>query len=240
MDSWVWHKVGLELSNINVKSTIETKGSSKGRNNLTNKSVKIGVGRSLNVKRSSAYIVKGLVIKTESTVSVLKKGMGRKYVVVWFDNGSSNLRGWGDGEGKLGLSTVVDGKSLKEKGTKTGTTSTTSRVEDKETLKTGTVIGQLSDSVKDKVDNFLTNGVVTTGVVVGSILFTRDQLFWVVKLSVGTSSDLIKWSRLKIKEDSTRDVFAGTSLGEKGVEGVITATDGLVGRHLTIRLDTVL
>jgi hypothetical protein len=113
-------------------------------------------------------------------------------------------------------------------------------MEDQESLKTGTVISKLSDSVKDQVNNLLTDGVVTTGIVIGGIFLTRDQLLRVVKLSVGTSSDLVKWSRLKIKEDSTRDVFAGTSLGEKGVEGVITATDGLVGRHLTIRLDTVL
>jgi deoxyribose-phosphate aldolase len=69
-------------------------------------------------------------------------------------------------------------------------------VEDKETLKTGTVVSQLSDSVEDKVNNFLTNGVVTTGVVVGSILLTRDQLLRVVKLSVSTSSDFVKRSRL--------------------------------------------
>ena len=31
-----------------------------------------------------------------------------------------------------------------------------------------------------------------------------------------------------------------TSFTEEGVERVITATDGLVGGHLTIRLDTVL
>jgi hypothetical protein len=35
-------------------------------------------------------------------------------------------------------------------------------------------------------------------------------------------------------------VLASTSLREKSVERVITTTDGLVGRHLPIRLDTVL
>jgi len=171
---------------------------------------------------------------------VLKKGMGRKYVVVWLDNGSSNLRSRGDSEGKLGLSTIVNGKSLKKKRTKSRSTSTTGGMEDKETLKTGTVISQLSDSVKDKVNNFLTNGVVTTGVVVGSILFSGDQLFGVVKLSVSTSSDFIKRSGLKIKEYGTWNMLSCTSLREKGVEGIITSTDGFVGRHLTIRLNTVL
>mmetsp|Transcript_38336 Transcript_38336/g.59477 ORF Transcript_38336/g.59477 Transcript_38336/m.59477 type:complete len:96 (+) Transcript_38336:887-1174(+) len=35
-------------------------------------------------------------------------------------------------------------------------------------------------------------------------------------------------------------MLAGTGLGEEGVEGIITTTNGLVGRHLAIRLDTVL
>ena len=86
MNSGVRDKIGLELSNIDIKGTIETKGSSKRRHNLTNKSVKVGVGRSLDIKGSSAHIVKGFVIQTESTVSMLQKGMGRKYVVVWFDD----------------------------------------------------------------------------------------------------------------------------------------------------------
>jgi len=117
MDTRVWHQIGLELGNIDVKSTIETKGSSEGGHHLSNKSVKIGVGRSLDIEGSSAHIVKGLVIKTEGTVGVLKKSMGRKHVVVWLDNSRRHLRGRGHGEGELGLSTVINRESLKEKGT---------------------------------------------------------------------------------------------------------------------------
>merc|ERR1711871_584786 len=134
----------------------------------------------------------GFVIQTESAVSVLKKGMRGKHMVVWLHNGSSDLRSRSDSERKLGLSTIVNGKSLKKERTKSRSTSTTGRVEDKEPLKTGTVISQLSDSVKDKINNFLTNGVVTTGIVIGSILFTRDQLLRVIKLSVSTSSDFVE------------------------------------------------
>jgi len=35
-------------------------------------------------------------------------------------------------------------------------------------------------------------------------------------------------------------MLAGTSLREKGVESIITTTDGLVRGHLSIRLDTML
>ena len=85
-------------------------------------------------------------------------------------------------------------------------------------LETSTLISQLSDAVKDQVDDFLTNGVVTTGVVVGGILLTSDQLFWVEQLTVGTGADLIDDSWLQIDENGTWDVLAGASLGEEGVE----------------------
>ena len=107
-------------------------------------------------------------------------------------------------------------------------------------LETGTLISQFSDSVEDKVDDFLTNGVVTSGEVVGSIFFTGDELLWVEELSVGSSSNLIDNGWLEIEEDSSWDVLTGTSLGEEGVESVVTTTDGFVGWHLTVWLDTVL
>ena len=60
------------------------------------------------------------------------------------------------------------------------------------------------------------------------------------ELTVGASADLVNDGGLQIDEDTAGNVLAGTGLGEEGVERVITATDGLVGGHLTIRLDTVL
>ena len=57
-------------------------------------------------------------------------------------------------------------------------------------LETSALIGKFSDSVEDEIDDFFTDGVVTTGVVVGGIFFTGDQLFRVEKLTVGTGSDL--------------------------------------------------
>ena len=60
------------------------------------------------------------------------------------------------------------------------------------------------------------------------------------QLTVRTSADLVDHRRLQVDEDAARDVLAGTSLGEERVEGIITATDRLVARHLTVRLNTVL
>ena len=60
------------------------------------------------------------------------------------------------------------------------------------------------------------------------------------QLSVGSGSNFINDGWLKIKEDGSWDMLTSTSLGEEGVESIITTTDGFVGWHLTIWLDSVL
>ena len=60
------------------------------------------------------------------------------------------------------------------------------------------------------------------------------------ELSVGSGSDFIDNGGFEIEEDGSGDVLSSTSLGEEGVEGVVTTTDGLIGGHLTVRLDSVL
>ena len=59
------------------------------------------------------------------------------------------------------------------------------------------------------------------------------------ELSVGSGSDFVNDGGLEIEEHASGDVLAGTSFGEEGVESIITATDGFVRGHLTIRLDSV-
>ena len=44
----------------------------------------------------------------------------------------------------------------------------------------------------------------------------------------------------QVHEHSPWDMFSSSSLREKSIEGVISSTDSLVGRHLAIRLDAVL
>jgi len=240
MDSGVWDEVGLELSDIDVEGTIESEGGGQGGDNLGDQSVEVGVGGSLDVEVSAADVVDGLVVEHDGDVGVLKEGVGGEHGVVGLDDGGGDLGGGVHGEAELGLLTVVDGEALEEEGAETGAGTATNSVEDEEALETSALIGELTDSVEAEINNLLTNGVVTTSEVVGGVLLTRDELLWVEELSVGTSADLIDNGWLEIEEDASWDVLTGTSLGEEGVESIITATDGLVGWHLTVRLDTVL
>jgi hypothetical protein len=75
--------------------------------------------------------------------------------------------------------------------------------------------------------------------VVSGIFFTRNKLFWMEELSVGSGSDFINDGWFKIKENRSWDVFTGTGFREKGVESIITSSNGFVRWHLSVRLDTV-
>jgi len=240
VDSGVRNQVSLELSDINVEGTVESEGSGQGGDNLGNESVQVGVGGSLDVEISAADIVDGLVVEHDGDVGVLEEGVGGEDGVVGLNDGGGDLGGWVDGESKLGLLAVIDGKSLEEEGTETGAGTATNSVEDEETLETSALIGELADSVEAEIDDLLTDGVVTSGEVVGGILLTGDELLGVEELSVGAGTDLIDDGGLEIEEDATGDVLASTSLGEEGVESVVATTDSLIGGHLTVGLNSVL
>jgi len=60
------------------------------------------------------------------------------------------------------------------------------------------------------------------------------------QLAVGSSPDFIDDSRLQVDKHGARDMLACSGLTKKGVESVIASANGLVRRHLTIWLDSVL
>jgi hypothetical protein len=232
VDTRVWHQVGLELGDINVQGTIETKRGGQGTNDLGNQTIQVGVGRLLDIELTPANIVESLVIQAESTVGVFQEGMGRKHRVVGFDNSGRNLGTGRDGKGQLGLAAVINGETLQQKGSETGSGTSSGGVEDEESLESCTVVGKLSDAVQDGIDNLLSNGVVTTGVVIGGILLSGDDLLGVVKLGVGSSADFVADGGFQIDKDGAGDVLSGRGLAEEGAARVVSGTVG--GGHFTI------
>jgi hypothetical protein len=77
---------------------------------------------------------------------------------------------------------------------------------------------------------------MTTGEVVGGIFFAADKLFRVEELTVSTGSNFINDGRFKIYKDGAWNMLSGTGFAEKGVESIISSTDGFVTWHLAIRL----
>merc|ERR1719203_1188793 len=183
--------------------------------------------------------VVGLVINHESTVRVLKGGMGGQDGVVGLNNSSGHLRCGINGEFQFGFLAVINAQAFHQKRSETRSGTATKGVENQESLKTGAVVSQFTDTIQDQVNNLLANGVVSTSIVVSGILLTSHQLLRVEQLTVSSSADFVDDSGLQINKDSSGYVFSRSSLGEKGIERVIPASNGFVRRHLSIRLDSV-
>lgn len=107
-------------------------------------------------------------------------------------------------------------------------------------LESGALLRQLSDSVQNKVNNFLSNGVVAPGIIVSCIFLAGDELLGVEELPIGSHANLVDDGGFQVDKYGTGHVLASPGLGEERVEGVIATSKGLVRGHLAIRLDTML
>jgi hypothetical protein len=159
--------------------------------------------------------------------------------VVRLNDSGADLRARPYGERNLGFFTIVNRQTLQHQASETGTGTTSASVVHKESLQASAVIRQFTDSVQAQVNDFFSDSVVTTSEVVSSIFLTRDQLLRVKQLPVRTGAHFIDDSRFQVNKDSSWNVLASTGFGKEGVESVVTSSDGLVGRHLSIRLDSV-
>jgi len=228
VNTGVGDQVSLELVQVDVERAIETEGSSDGRNDLGDQTVQVLVAGALNAEVTAADIVDGLVVNHEGAVRVLESGVGGQNGVVGLNNGGGVLGSRVNTELQLGLLAVVDGQTLHQKSTETGTSTTTEGVEDKETLETGARVGNAADLVENLIDHLLSDGVVTTGVVVGGILLTSDHLLGVEKGAVSTGANFINDIGLEIGVDGTGNVAAlACQGGEKECEMGIFPTSNL-------------
>mmetsp|Transcript_16815 Transcript_16815/g.21923 ORF Transcript_16815/g.21923 Transcript_16815/m.21923 type:complete len:272 (+) Transcript_16815:632-1447(+) len=240
MDTRVGHKIGLKFSDIHIQSTIKTKRGGQRGDDLSNQTIQVLVRGSCNAKAIGAHIVQSLVIQGEGTIRMFQKSMGRQDRVVRLDNRSRNLRRRSQGKRKLGLATVINTQTFQQERTKTRTGTSSRGVEDQKTLQSSTVIGQLTDTVNDGINNLLAGGVMTTGVVVGGIFLSVDNLFRVVQRLVDTRTNFITDRGFQISVDGTRNVLSSGSFTKKGVEGIVFLTRGTIRRHFTVGLNAML
>jgi hypothetical protein len=166
VDTGVGDQVGLELVEINVERAVETERGSDGRDNLSDQAVEVLVAGALNVEVATANVVDGLVVDHETAVGVLEGGVSGEDGVVGLDNGGGVLGGRVDTELELRLLAVVNGETLHQESTKTGTSTTTEGVENEEALETRARVCHAANLVENAINHLLTNGVVTTGIVV--------------------------------------------------------------------------
>lgn len=112
-------------------------------------------------------------------------------------------------------------------------------MEDQESLQASALVSELSNAVQDNVNDLLSDGVMTTSVVVGSIFFTSDQLFWMEELTISSGTNFIDDSWLEINKHCTWHMLATSGFTEESVEGIISTTNSFIRWHLTIWLNSM-
>lgn len=77
---------------------------------------------------------------------------------------------------------------------------------------------------------------MATSKIVSRVFLATDELFRMEELAVCPSSHFINDGGLQIYKNCAGNMLSSTSLTEEGVESIITPTNGLIARHLTIGL----
>jgi hypothetical protein len=122
---------------------------------------------------------------------VLQSSVGGQDRVVGFDDRGGHLGGGVNRELELALLSVIGAQPLQQQTSETGSGASTERVEDEESLETRTVVGESSNSVHDVVNELLSDGVMSSSVVVGSILLAVNQGLGVEERPVLSGPDLV-------------------------------------------------
>lgn len=100
-------------------------------------------------------------------------------------------------------------------------------MEDEEPLQAFTVVRQSPDSLQNGIDQFLADGVVTSGVVVGGVFLAGNHVFRVEKRSVFTVPDFINDIGLQIDVEGSGNVFASSGFREEGRETIVSGSSGV-------------
>ena len=92
------NQVGLELVEIDVKSTIEAERRGDGGNDLGDQAVQVLVAGTRDIEVSSANVIHSLVVDKEGNVTVFEGAVGSEDGVVGLNDGGGDTRSRVDGE----------------------------------------------------------------------------------------------------------------------------------------------
>jgi hypothetical protein len=171
---------------------------------------------------------------------MLEERVGAQHGVVRLYNSGGEFRRWVNAKVELGLLAIVYRETLEEQRTESRASSSSNRVEDEKSLETSASISNLADSLEGEVYKFLSNSVVSSGVVIGGIFLSRKELVRIEELSVSTVSHFIDDRGFQVDKDGSRDVLSTTGIREEGAKGVLFLSRGRLVRRLdSIRSDAM-
>lgn len=144
VDAGIWDQVGLEFVQIDVQCPIEPQARSDRTDNLGDETVEMLVAGTGNVEVAMTDVIHGLVVHKECTIGVLNGTVGGKNRVVGLDHRGRHTRSRVHGKLELRLFAVVGRQTFQKKSSKTGSRTTTKRVEYQESLERRAVVYETS------------------------------------------------------------------------------------------------
>jgi hypothetical protein len=204
--------IDRQLSEIRVKLTGESETGGDTGHNGRDQVVQVTVRWVGELEGSHADIVESLIVNAEGLVRVFNQLMDRESSVIWFNNSVRDLGRGNDGESSHHAVWELLTDLGDQERTHTGTSSTTERVGDLETLKTVAALSFTTNNIENLVDKLSTLSVVSLGPVVTSPGLTEDEVVGSEELAERTSTDGVHGTWLQIDEDGTRNILVARSL----------------------------
>ena len=88
-------------------------------------------------------------------------------------------------------------------------------------MKSRALVSQLSYTVQNTFYMLLSDGVMSTSVVICGVFLSRDKIGRVKKLLIGSGTNFVNYRWFKVDKDSTWDILSSIGFSEEGGEGVI-------------------
>jgi hypothetical protein len=103
----VWHKVGLELVQVDIEGSVKAQTGGNGADDLSNQAVQMLIVGTGNIQATTADVIDSLVVNKERAVGVLDRAVGGEDSVVRFDDGRRDARSRVHSEFELALLAIV-------------------------------------------------------------------------------------------------------------------------------------
>mmetsp|Transcript_30657 Transcript_30657/g.49619 ORF Transcript_30657/g.49619 Transcript_30657/m.49619 type:complete len:232 (-) Transcript_30657:93-788(-) len=176
--------------------------------------IQITVGGGGQLKGTEANIIQGLIVDDHNFVGVFYKLMYRESGIVWLHDGIRHLGRRENGESLHNSVRIFLSDLGNKKRSHAGTSSTTQRMSNLETLQTVAALRFLSYNVQNRIDQLSTLCIVSLCPVVASARLTENEIVWAEELTIRTSADGVHGTRLEIHQDSSRNISPAGSFVE--------------------------
>eukprot|EP00126_Sphaerothecum_destruens_P000258 Sdes_comp10306_c0_seq1m1941 len=200
------------FSQISIELTRESKTGGDTRHGSRNQMIQITIGGGGELQGSEANIIQGLVINAKGFIGVFDQLMDGKSCVVGFNDCIRHLGGRHHRKCTHNTIRILLTDFRNQKCSHTGTSTTSQRVGELETLKAVAAFGLFSDNIQNRVNEFSSLGVMTFGPVVSGTGLSEHKVVWAKELTKGTSTDRVHGSWLKIHKDSSGNILSTSSL----------------------------